>query len=101
MKLRPGAAAALVFVNSAFLMIIELVASRMIAPRIGVSLYTWTTVIGVMLAGVSLGNYLGGRISDRRASAGLLGAVFCIGAMTFLAGKADDKLSQAGSRMDG
>jgi len=83
-KLRPGAAAALVFVNSAFLMIIELVASRMITPRIGVSLYTWTTVIGVMLAGVSLGNYFGGRISDRRASAGLLGAVFCIGAIACL-----------------
>jgi len=28
-------------------------------------------------------------------------AVFCIGAMTFLAGQAEDKLSTAGSRMDG
>lgn len=84
MKLRPGAASALVFVTSACLMVVELVASRMIAPRIGVSLYTWTTVIGVMLAGVSLGNYLGGRLSDRRASAGLLGTVFCVGSLACL-----------------
>jgi hypothetical protein len=30
-----------------------------------VSLYTWTSVIGVVLAGVSPGNYLGGRLADR------------------------------------
>lgn len=84
MKLRPGAAVALVFVTNACLMIVELVASRMIAPRIGVSLYTWTTVIGVMLAGVSLGNYVGGRLADRRASAALLGTVYCVGALACL-----------------
>lgn len=50
----------LVFVSSSCTMVIELVASRFIAPRVGVSLYTWTSVIGVILAGISLGNYLGG-----------------------------------------
>lgn len=84
MRLYPRAAAALVFVTSACLMIVELVASRMIAPRIGVSLYTWTTVIGVMLAGVSLGNYLGGRLADRRASAATLGSVFAAGSLACL-----------------
>ena len=35
-----------------------------IAPQVGCSLYTWTSVIGVILAGMSLGNYLGGRLAD-------------------------------------
>jgi len=56
-------------------MTIELVASRLIAPRLGVSLYTWTTVIGVILAGISIGNYLGGRLADRYASLPFLGIV--------------------------
>jgi hypothetical protein len=38
--------------------VLEIVARRL--PTLGVSLYAWTSVIGVVLAGVSLGNYLGG-----------------------------------------
>ncbi|MGQ9628247.1 MAG: fused MFS/spermidine synthase [Anaerolineae bacterium] len=66
----------IVFISSACIMIIELVASRMIAPYLGVSLYTWTSVIGVVLAGISLGNYLGGKIADRFASRRALGFIF-------------------------
>ena len=46
-------------------MIIELVAARIIAPILGSSLYTWTSVIGVILAGMSLGNVLGGILADQ------------------------------------
>ena len=45
-------------------MTVELVASRLIARYLGSSLYTWTGVMGVILAGMSLGNYLGGRMAD-------------------------------------
>jgi spermidine synthase/Tfp pilus assembly protein PilF len=45
-------------------MIIELVASRLIARHLGSSLYTWTAVIGVVLAGITIGNYIGGRLAD-------------------------------------
>jgi spermidine synthase len=68
----------IVFVSSACMMILELVAGRMIAPYVGVSLYTWTAVIGVILAGMSLGNYLGGRLADRWASLRLLGVIFLL-----------------------
>ena len=54
-----------VFVASCCTLILELVAGRILAPFIGVSQYTWTSIIGVVLAGISLGNYLGGRIADR------------------------------------
>lgn len=48
-------------------MVIELVAGRLIAPFVGSSLYTWTSIIGIVLAGIAGGNYLGGRIADRFA----------------------------------
>jgi MFS family permease len=74
----------IVFVSSACIMILELVAGRIIAPYVGVSLYTWTSVIGVVLAGISLGNYLGGRLADRWASLRLLGGIFLLGGLSSL-----------------
>ena len=56
---------ATVFFSSGCIMVLELVAGRLIARHLGSSLYTWTSVIGVVLAGITIGNYLGGRIADR------------------------------------
>lgn len=56
---------ALVFVTSICVMTLELTASRLIAKHVGSSLYTWTSVIGVVLAGITLGNWLGGWMADR------------------------------------
>jgi spermidine synthase len=54
-----------VFIASFCTLVIELVAGRIMAPYVGVSLYTWTSIIGVVLAGISVGAYLGGLIADR------------------------------------
>jgi spermidine synthase len=54
-----------IFLSSAFLLVLEILAGRLIAPYVGVSLYTWTAIIGVILAGLSLGNWLGGVWADR------------------------------------
>jgi len=76
--------AATVFLSSALLLVLEILAGRLIAPYVGVSLYTWTSIIGVILAGLSLGNWLGGVWADRGGdgrSAGLvlgLAGVYCI-----------------------
>lgn len=59
---------AIVFGTSLSLMALELVAARLLATNIGASLYTWTSVIGVVLGGLSLGNYIGGRLADRTAA---------------------------------
>jgi predicted membrane-bound spermidine synthase len=64
------------FVGSGCLLVLELVAARLIAPTLGVSLYTWTSVIGVVLAGISLGNYLGGRVADRWPSRSTLALLY-------------------------
>lgn len=74
----------IVFLSSACIMVIELVASRLVAPRLGVSLYTWTSVIGVILAGISLGNYIGGRLADRFASPPFLGLIFALASLSSL-----------------
>jgi MFS family permease len=65
-----------VFFSSACIMILELVAGRLIARHLGASLYTWTSVIGVVLAGITVGNYLGGRIADRFPARRTLSALF-------------------------
>ncbi|RJR39481.1 MAG: hypothetical protein C4576_21255 [Desulfobacteraceae bacterium] len=54
-----------VFIASFCTLVIELVAGRILAPYLGVSLYTWTSIIGVVLAGISIGAYLGGLLADR------------------------------------
>ncbi|MCU0519569.1 MAG: fused MFS/spermidine synthase [Anaerolineae bacterium] len=84
-----------VFVSSACIMVLELVAGRIIAPQVGVSLYTWTSVIGVVLAGMSLGNYIGGKLADRYASLRLLGVAFLLGGITSLGILAVDSLAIA------
>ncbi len=62
-----------VFVASFCTMVIELVAGRIMAPYVGVSLYTWTSIIGVVLAGISIGAYLGGIIADQYPTSRTLG----------------------------
>ncbi len=75
---------AIVFISSACTMVLELVAGRIMAPYIGVSLYTWTSIIGVVLAGISLGNYLGGKIADRYPYRRTLGVLFFISSLSTL-----------------
>ncbi len=58
---------AIVFLASMAVMIVELVASRLVAKYVGNSLFTWTSVIGIVMGGISLGNWIGGRLADRHS----------------------------------
>lgn len=62
-----------VFIASFCTLVIELVAGRIMAPYVGVSLYTWTSIIGVVLAGISIGAFIGGLLADRFPSNATLG----------------------------
>jgi len=66
-----------VFCSSACIMILEIVAGRLIARFLGSSLYTWTSIIGV-LAGITVGNYLGGRIADKYMPRKTLSVLFAL-----------------------
>ncbi len=57
--------AVLSFVASLAFMALEMVAGRMVSRHLGSSIYGWTSIIGVLLGGLSLGNFLGGKIADR------------------------------------
>ena len=75
---------AIVFGASVCIMVLELTASRLIANYVGQSLYTWTSVIGVVLAGISIGNYLGGWLADKYPPQKVLAWLFLVsGLLTF------------------
>jgi len=54
------------FVAGFSLLAYELAAARVLAPYIGSSTYVWTGVIGVIIAALSLGFFIGGRLADAR-----------------------------------
>lgn len=54
------------FIVGAAVLTFELTASRIAAPYIGTSIYIWTSIIGVILAALALGYWLGGKLADRR-----------------------------------
>jgi len=77
-------ASLIAFIASFCTLVIELVAGRIMAPYVGVSLYTWTSIIGVVLAGISLGAYLGGLLADRFPRYSTLALLFLLsGLLTF------------------
>jgi len=53
------------FGSGAVVMSMELIVSRILTPVFGSSTYTWGSLIGVILAGLSLGYFLGGKIADK------------------------------------
>ncbi|MFJ9859937.1 fused MFS/spermidine synthase [Streptomyces albogriseolus] len=64
-RLGSRAAAALVFGASAAVLVVEIVALRLLAPYLGLTLETSTLVIGIALTAIALGSWLGGRVADQ------------------------------------
>lgn len=70
MRLRPLLDSATIFLSSALGLTVEIIAGRLLAPYVGMSVYSWTAVIAVVLGGFSIGHWWGGRLAgpdcDRR-----------------------------------
>jgi predicted membrane-bound spermidine synthase len=49
-------------------LVIEITATRMLAPFFGNSIFTLSSVIGIVLAALGLGYYAGGALADRKPS---------------------------------
>ncbi|MEZ0291929.1 MAG: fused MFS/spermidine synthase [Solirubrobacteraceae bacterium] len=60
-----GLAPLLVFVASGAVLVLEILGVRLLAPYVGLTLETYTTIIGVVLAGIAIGAAAGGRAADR------------------------------------
>ncbi|HVR32650.1 MAG TPA: fused MFS/spermidine synthase, partial [Acidimicrobiia bacterium] len=74
------AASLVVFGASAAILVVELAAIRLLAPYVGQSLETFTAIVTVVLAGISFGTWLGGRVADRTADLPpLIGAELLVG----------------------
>lgn len=67
-------------------LVVEIVAGRLLAPYVGMSLHSWTAIIAVVLGGFSIGHWWGGRLAgadcDRRTGHRRLGWLLagCAGA---------------------
>jgi spermidine synthase len=71
--LGPRAAVVLVFGSSAAVLVVEIVALRLLAPYLGLTLETSTMVIGIALTAIAVGSWLGGRIADQVSPRRLIG----------------------------
>ncbi|HEX3455131.1 MAG TPA: fused MFS/spermidine synthase [Gaiellaceae bacterium] len=74
-------AAALVFLCSACVLVLEILAGRLLAPYVGISLETYTSIIGTVLAGIAAGTWLGGKLADRIDPRRLLGPTIALGGL--------------------
>ncbi len=79
-----------VFASGAVVMALELLGSRLLAPVFGNSIFVWGSLIGVVLAALSAGYYLGGKLADLKPdfqvmSIVILGAGVLVLAMPALA----------------
>jgi spermidine synthase len=80
-------AAALVVLTSAAVLVLEILASRLVAPYVGLTLETYTAAIGVALAAIAAGASLGGRLADRVDPRRWLGPITALGGALMLAAR--------------
>jgi SAM-dependent methyltransferase len=78
-------AAVLTFLAAACVLVLEIAAGRLLAPYVGVSLTTYTGIIGAILAGIALGAWVGGRAADALGPERLLGPSFVLGGVAAIA----------------
>jgi MFS family permease len=78
-RVRHRPAVALVFTTSAAVLVLEILAGRLLAPYVGVSIETYTGIIGTVLAAIAAGTALGGRLADRVDPRRLLGPTLMAG----------------------
>jgi MFS family permease len=84
MQIRPlpsGLATALVFLASGAVLVLEIVALRLVGPYVGVTLQVSSSVIGISLAAIAYGTWLGGRLADRFDPRSLLAPALILAAV--------------------
>lgn len=82
--LPPPAAAALVFVAAGAVLMLEILAVRLLAPYVGLTLETTTSIIGAALAGIATGAAVGGYFADRTNTRLLIVGLLIVGGLLTL-----------------
>lgn len=75
-SISPNLLCGILFTSGALVMIYELVGTRVVAPYLGSSTYIWTSIIGVVLASLSVGYWCGGKWADDKPALFKLAPVF-------------------------
>ena len=73
-----------VFITGACVLVLEVVATRVLAPYFGNTIYTVSSIIGVILAALSFGYYFGGRLADKRPVATWFYGIILISGLTVI-----------------
>lgn len=81
----PALAGGVVFFTSGAVLVLEILAGRLLAPYVGVTLETYTAVIATVLAGIAAGTWAGGYLADRVNPAKLVGPLLVVGGALCLA----------------
>lgn len=77
-----GLAAALVFLSSGAVLVLETASLRLVGPYVGVTLQVTSSVIGVALAAIAYGAWFGGWLADRRDPRTLLAPALVLAGIT-------------------
>ena len=78
-------AGGLVFFAAAAVLVLEILAGRILAPYVGVTLETYSAIIGVVLAGIASGTWAGGWFADHVDPRAMLGPVLVGGGLLVIA----------------
>lgn len=82
--MKQSIAAPIVFLTSAATLVLEILAGRLLAQYVGISLDTFTGIIGTVLAGIAAGTWAGGALADRLPPRRLLGPVITLAGVAVL-----------------
>jgi len=85
LDLRRYALPAAVFMTGACVLVVEVVATRILSPYYGNTIFTVSSVISVILAALSAGYYAGGKIADRYPSRTWFYGIILAGGIALLA----------------
>ncbi len=84
-RLHPALAAALVALAAGAVLVLEILGVRLLAPYVGLTLETTTSIIGCVLAGIAVGAAVGGLVADRVPPRALIASLFAGGGLLALA----------------
>ena len=69
----------IVFLTGACVLIIEVVATRILSPYYGNTIFTVSSIISIVLSALSLGYYFGGKLADKHPSLKIFYSIILIG----------------------
>lgn len=72
----------IVFITGAAVLVLEVSATRILAPYFGNTIYTVSSVISVILLALSIGYYVGGRLADKKATLFLFYSIIALSGFT-------------------